>query len=351
MDGTEKFCLRWNDFESNISGALKGLREDKDFFDVTLACNEEHLKAHKVILSACSPFFRSILRRHRHEHPLLYMKGIQHKEMLHVLNFMYHGEVSVAQDDLNSFLAVAEDLQVKGLTQSNNENSKEKESKKNQDQSYQSDQETNMQQKNLHQATKKHPSSYNSVVPKKKEIKSKHCDDDDDIQEVIPIKTEPQHPPATEKYALATFKNAHEERMVNAVVEDLNSVEQGDTYADYGYDVASENFDDGLYQSNQEGNQKELDDLLEQHIVYNQDFDPSKPWQCTECQKAFKGKGHVKDHIEGTHISGLSFTCPYCSIEITSRHRLRTHISLKHNAEHKERQIKISQLQPSYHAA
>jgi hypothetical protein len=56
---SEKFCLRWNDFESNISGAFRELREEKDFFDVTLACDDEdHVDAHRVILSACSPFFR-----------------------------------------------------------------------------------------------------------------------------------------------------------------------------------------------------------------------------------------------------------------------------------------------------
>ena len=71
---------------------------------------------HKVILSACSNFFKSLLRRNPHNHPLLYLKGVKYSDLLCVLNFMYHGEVNVAQEDLNSFLAVAEDLQVKGLT-------------------------------------------------------------------------------------------------------------------------------------------------------------------------------------------------------------------------------------------
>ena len=113
----EKFCLRWNDFESNISTAFQELREDKDFFDVTLACGDEQIQAHKVILSACSQFFRNILRRNLHQHPLLYMKGVKFADLQSVLNFMYHGEVNVAQEELNSFLAVAEDLRVKGLTQ------------------------------------------------------------------------------------------------------------------------------------------------------------------------------------------------------------------------------------------
>ena len=115
---SEKFCLKWNEFESNVSTAFRELREDKDFFDVTLACDGNQLEAHKVILSACSPFFRGVLKRNPHAHPLLYLKGIKYEDVLAVLNFMYHGEVNIAQDDLNSFLAVAEDLQVKGLTQS-----------------------------------------------------------------------------------------------------------------------------------------------------------------------------------------------------------------------------------------
>ena len=100
-----------------FSGAFRELREDKDFFDVTLACDKEQLQAHKVILSACSPFFRTVLRKNPHSHPLLYLKGIKHSDLLSVLNFMYHGEVNIAQADLNSFLSAAEELQVKGLTQ------------------------------------------------------------------------------------------------------------------------------------------------------------------------------------------------------------------------------------------
>ena len=117
MASLEKFCLRWNDFETNVSQAFRELREEKDFFDVTLACEDEQVSAHKVILSACSPLFRGILRKNPHQHPLLYLKGVKYQEMLAVLNFMYMGEVNVAQDDLNSFLAVAEELRVKGLTQ------------------------------------------------------------------------------------------------------------------------------------------------------------------------------------------------------------------------------------------
>jgi hypothetical protein len=122
---TENFCLRWNDFESNVSGAFKDLRADSDFFDVTLGCADGHsskaLQAHKVILSACSSTFKQMLRDQArssaHPHPYIFLRGVSFCDLSAVLDFMYHGEVNVAQEDLNSFLAVAEELQIKGLTQ------------------------------------------------------------------------------------------------------------------------------------------------------------------------------------------------------------------------------------------
>ena len=115
---TDKFCLRWNDFESNISSALKDLKDDEDLQNVTLVAGDSQvLQAHKLILSACSPFFRAILKRNKHSHPLLYLKGVRYPDLVALIDFIYYGSVNIAQDDLNSFLAVAEDLQIKGLTQ------------------------------------------------------------------------------------------------------------------------------------------------------------------------------------------------------------------------------------------
>ena len=84
----ENFCLRWNDLENNISSSFRELRDDKDFFDITLVCDDNQLEAHKVILSACSPFFRTVLKKNPHQHPLLYLKGVTYRELLPVLNFM-----------------------------------------------------------------------------------------------------------------------------------------------------------------------------------------------------------------------------------------------------------------------
>jgi hypothetical protein len=186
MGSAEKFCLRWNDFESNISVAFRELREDKDFFDVTLACDDDQIQAHKVILSACSPFFRTILKRNRHEHPLLYLKGVKYTDLLAVLNFMYHGEVNVAQEELNSFLAIAEDLKVQGLTQNKSEDMS---SRQRQDLPTPKPRPRVIPEKleSNPKPKKAPPVSVPGSVPR---IQS-YYHEEDDIQEVVPVKTEP----------------------------------------------------------------------------------------------------------------------------------------------------------------
>ena len=116
MGSPEKFCLRWNDFEANISSAFQDLKEEKDFTYVTLVCADQQVEAHRVILAACSPFFKRVLRQIQHSHPLIYMKGVKFSDLEAVLSFVYHGEVNVAEAELKNFLAVAEELEVKGLT-------------------------------------------------------------------------------------------------------------------------------------------------------------------------------------------------------------------------------------------
>ena len=115
MSSSERFCLHWNDFEVNISSAFRDFKNEKDFADVTLACVDNQVEAHKVILAASSPFFKRILKKNPHSHPLIYLKGIKSSDVEDVLKFIYQGEVSIDEGNLNTFLRVAEDLEVKGL--------------------------------------------------------------------------------------------------------------------------------------------------------------------------------------------------------------------------------------------
>ena len=114
---SEKLCLKWNDFQENVNKAFGNLKEDKEFADVTLACEDgQQLEAHKVILAASSPFFQNILRKNRHPHPLIYMKGAKFEDLLAIVDFLYFGEANVFQENLDAFLSTAEELKLTGLT-------------------------------------------------------------------------------------------------------------------------------------------------------------------------------------------------------------------------------------------
>ena len=113
---SEKLCLQWNDFKENALGSLGSLKDDRDFLDVTLASEDgKQVEAHKVILAISSPFFQNLLKRNKHPHPLIYMRGVRSEDLLAIIDFLYFGEANVFQENLDSFLAIAEELQLKGL--------------------------------------------------------------------------------------------------------------------------------------------------------------------------------------------------------------------------------------------
>jgi len=335
----EKFCLRWNDFEGNISSAFRELREDKDFFDVTLACDDEQIQAHKVILSACSPFFRSVLRRNPHQHPLLYLKGVKYTDLQAVLNFMYQGEVNVAQEELNSFLAVAEDLKVKGLTQNNEKPQKQKEPP-----SYKSSKET--------QPTKtfqRRPDREPQPTPKynRPEPIPEHKANEDDIQEVVPIKSEPhdileRNPTTTTSQNLTT--QAYNQPHLVAVAEQENTLthyqeEEGVYDEEYGQyeEQYGEQVDQGINMGQSQGgveagkgnNFQSPEDLL-QFVTKSAE---GNTFECILCSN-FKAvrKGLVRNHLESIHFPGVfSYSCDLCNRQFTGRNALAVHKSKKIN--------------------
>ena len=116
MTTPEKFCLRWNDFKDNVSTSFASLREDKDLSDVTLACEDgQQMVAHKVILASSSPFFQNLFRRNKHEHTLIYMRGMKYVDLVAIVDFLYYGEANIYQENLDNFLNIAEELNLKGL--------------------------------------------------------------------------------------------------------------------------------------------------------------------------------------------------------------------------------------------
>ncbi|CAB4056902.1 unnamed protein product [Lepeophtheirus salmonis] len=117
MGSLEYLCLQWNEYENNFKQGLSELRKNEELFDVTLTSGSKQIKAHKVILSACSPVFRSMIGSAPFQmHPLIYLRGINFNHLELLISFMYHGQVRVLQDELEDFISIAKELKINGLS-------------------------------------------------------------------------------------------------------------------------------------------------------------------------------------------------------------------------------------------
>jgi len=317
--GSEKFCLSWNDFESNISLSFRELREEKDFFDITLSCGDEQIQAHKLILSACSPFFRSVLKKNVHQHPLLYLKGVKFRDLQAVLNFMYHGEVNVAQEELNSFLAVAEDLKVKGLTQNNQSGQKS----------------PGTPPYALPKQNPRPPPDRDPVPAHKKALKplaipaNKH---DDEIQEVVPVKTEPREVPPQvpsrqqDLYSQEVQPTGSQE--ISRMDENL-VYPQEDSYEEFGGYEADQGFeggnvDTGIIQGQDPSKGEKME--FEAFMQANATLIEGGKWSCFLCGKITSHIGNMRQHFETYHYkTSDTYSCKLCGKECPTKNALACH--------------------------
>ncbi|XP_043227967.1 broad-complex core protein isoforms 1/2/3/4/5-like isoform X8 [Amphibalanus amphitrite] len=113
---SQKFCLKWNNYQNSVTSVFDNLRQDEELVDITLCCEGHKIKAHRMMLSACSPYFRDLLKENPCQHPVFFLKDTSYPDLAAVVEFVYKGEVNVAQSQLGSFLKTAEMLQVRGLT-------------------------------------------------------------------------------------------------------------------------------------------------------------------------------------------------------------------------------------------
>ncbi|XP_062556409.1 modifier of mdg4-like isoform X14 [Armigeres subalbatus] len=118
MADDEQFSLCWNNFNTNLSAGFHESLVRGDLVDVTLAAEGQLVKAHRLILSVCSPYFRKMFTQMpANQHAFIFLKDVSHSALKDLIQFMYCGEVNVKQDALPAFISTAEALQIKGLTE------------------------------------------------------------------------------------------------------------------------------------------------------------------------------------------------------------------------------------------
>ena len=112
----EKYALKWNDFQSNITNSFIQLRDSTDFQDVTLVSDDlVPISAHKVVLSSGSKYFRNILKLSANSHSYLCLNGTSSSDLQNVLDFVYSGEVRIYQDEVDRFMLIAQRFELEGL--------------------------------------------------------------------------------------------------------------------------------------------------------------------------------------------------------------------------------------------
>ncbi|XP_064103814.1 protein bric-a-brac 1-like isoform X4 [Macrobrachium nipponense] len=113
----DQFLLKWNNHQTNFVEVFSYLRTQDAFVDVTLACDGKSFSAHKVVLSACSPYFQTLFQTNPCKHPIVFLKDVKGQELEALIEFIYKGEVSVSQSELGSLISTAENLKIKGLAE------------------------------------------------------------------------------------------------------------------------------------------------------------------------------------------------------------------------------------------
>jgi len=296
-----------------------------------------------VILSACSPFFRSILKQNPHQHPLLYLKGVEFNDLQAVLNFMYHGEVNVAQEELNSLLSVAEDLKVIGLTQNNTPESHPSKPKPKSEPeagpaitrpSVQRSVPVHQTQPTTSPAVTK-PRQRQAVAPPVPHAPSPQYQDqnDDDIQEVVPVV---KQEPAAAEHSLATMAQyPYQETMdihQGTAVASMEESYGDDSYEDYGgyegegYEEDGSMMTSGAKADPNKGFFANVDETVTSLIIH----DGTNSYTCASCGKTCSQRNHLMRHIISKHESSPKVNCQFCGKQYKNQASLQVHISQNH---------------------
>jgi len=314
---TQKFCLTWKDFNMIFNKEFEELRKSEDFFDVTLACEENQVNAHKLVLSAASDFFKNILKKNKHDHPLIYLTGVKFSDLQAILDFIYTGETEVAEGDLETLLSTASKLKVKGLTESQANLESEASLLQTLDEPSKKKikQEIVQEEIKANQQTHVNP-TYGIQETGLMELKSAQVENELNYSKVTPAEKMTR---TSDLMDISSFLYPEEQQQ-------FKTTEVVPTYPKHTA-VVNEPTQGQDYISNK----NELERRVSELMMSSYDSTVGQTmWQCVQCHYSTKLKCTMKEHVE-THISGFTHQCPLCDKSCNTRNALRVHTIRKHN--------------------
>ncbi len=268
---SEKFSLKWNDFESNITNSFSKLRTETQLFDVTLiGQDQKKVSAHRLVLSACSDFFKNILYTNTHSHPLLYLDGVDSSDIDLMLDYIYHGEVQIHQQHLDRFLEGAKKFKIEGLKPSRAENSKD------------------IKRENQVEGVEDFIQEQ-TLIPWNRCSGSGNCPED---CQIVPKNVNNQ-----------SFTQKPKKERAPRVTKDSSQMK-----------VTSNHMDIDIQQ-------------VYRKLILKEDGH----FKCTVCEKTMGHKASMERHVE-IHVTGLAYDCKHCGETLRSRDSLKSHIVRKHKS-------------------
>ena len=269
----EELCaVKWVEYEDNVRQAFSSLRGEKDFTDVTLACEDgQQVEAHRVILASSSPFFENLLKRKQHLHPLIYMRGLSFEDLLAIVDFLYTGEATIRQSCIGKFLAIANELGVKGLTS------------------------------HIKKVASKDFKTMKEVVKEEGEINDFQSIKEENLPGPLPL------------VEMKQFKITPK---IDRSPEEMDNM-----------NIQSKSLDE------KKAGQRELFNQLNSQIslmmeesetMVSNGSQMGRTYQCKICGKR-SSASHIRDHIEGNHLEGVLIPCVFCTKVCKSRSGMRKH--------------------------
>ena len=318
MQHKENFTLTWHNYSDHLLKALEEMMTSSAFADVTLVTDDkQQIRAHRNILSACSPVFKKILQLDSgvNTNPIIYLRGIQHAEMESIMQFIYFGETRFYKERMSEILMVAKNLEIQELStaEMNNEMVSNEESNVNESSVVLNEDTYQDPTQNFSEGDSNYIHQTNtSTQPSKPIIKNKASKKN--------IKTKDSKSSCNKCDKQLTGKGN--------LIRHIHSPHEG---------VASnqcENMDIAGVPPHA------LDEETQIVEIYNatkgteidKQFSNKSQFQCKQCDKSYYGSGGLSNHNKSVH-EGVKYPCDQCDYQATQQSSLKTHIQSKYEGD------------------
>ena len=320
----ENHKLTWHTYPDHLKDMMQEMMTRGDFTDVTLVSHDmTQTKAHRNILSICSPIFKTILEINSDNHPVIYLRGIGHSEIEAILHFLYMGEVNVCEERLNDLFQAAKDLKIKGL--------KDKEIKElstgieMNDMTQVESNENNVADENMDTAGAPPHTLHEeggNVEPQANNTANRRVR----RTEVVSVDAKFPCQDCERTFSSRPGLWHHTKTKHEGVKYACNDCDQQFTQQG-SLTVHIQSKHEGVkYACNQCNQQYSEQGSLTKHIQSRHD---GVKYVCNQCDKQYREQGNLTRHIQSAH-EGVKYTCNQCDKQLSDRSSLHRHIKSKH---------------------